>query len=127
MEKLAKLLKERMDEEKLSVRAAAKLIGGVSHSTVARVINGETVEVDTLIRICDFLKIPVAEVLDLEEGPRELIGKIRKLVSFEPELGEVFKKIADGIIDEEIDREILSEVTAFASFRLHYYKQKMGN
>ncbi len=127
MEKLAKLLKERMNEEKLSVRKAAKLIGGVSHSTIARVINGETVEVDTLIRICDFLKIPVAEVLDLEEGPRELTNKIRKLVSFEPELGEVFKKIADGIADEKIDREILSEIASFASFRLHVHMTEKKN
>ncbi len=124
MKKLARLLQERMDQEKLSVRKAAKLIGGVSHSTVARVLNRETVEVDTLIRISDFLKIPVAELLDLEEGPRDLLGKLRKLVSFNPELGEVLKEIEEGIIDGEIDMEILAEIAAFASFRLHIHKQK---
>jgi transcriptional regulator with XRE-family HTH domain len=127
MEKLARLLQERMDQEKLSVRKAAKLIGGVSHSTVARVLNGETVEVDTLIRISDFLKVPVAELLDVEEGPRELIGKLRKLVSFEPELGEVLSKIEDGIINGEIDMKILSEISAFAAFRLDHYKKKGSN
>jgi transcriptional regulator with XRE-family HTH domain len=124
MEKLARLLQERMDQEKLSVRKAAKLIGGVSHSTVARVLNGETVEVDTLIRISDFLKIPVAELLDLQEGPNELIKKIRKLVSREPELGVVFKKIADGIAEGSVDIKVLSEVAAFAAFRLEHYKNK---
>jgi len=44
MEKLAKLLKERMQQENLSIRSVAKLIGEVSHSTVARVLNRETVE-----------------------------------------------------------------------------------
>lgn len=124
MEKLARLLQERMDQEKLSVRKAAKLIGGVSHSTVARVLNGETFEVDTLIRISNFLQIPVAELLGLEKGPSELIRKLRKLVSFNPELGEVLKEIEDGIIIDEIDMEILTEIAAFAAFRLDHYKNK---
>jgi transcriptional regulator with XRE-family HTH domain len=100
------------------------LIGGVNHSTVTRILNRGTVEVDTLIRISDFLQIPVSELLDFEEGPRELLGKIRKLVSFEPELGEVLKEIEDGIVKNEIDREILTKIAVFAAFRLDHYKKK---
>jgi DNA-binding Xre family transcriptional regulator len=57
MEKLAGLLKERMKQDKLSIRGAAEKIGGVSHSIVARALKGETVEIDTLLSICDFLKV----------------------------------------------------------------------
>jgi len=47
-----------------------------------------------------------------------------KLVSIEPELDEVSKRIADNILDWKIDKVILSEVTAFAAFRLHIHLKK---
>jgi hypothetical protein len=60
-------------------------------------------------------------MLDLEGGPSALIGKLRKLASFEPELGDVLKNIADAIAEGKISKQILSEVAAFASFRLHVH------
>jgi len=102
----------------------AKLIHGTSHFTGARVSQGETVEVDTLIRICDFLRVPFEEMLEIEERPRELIMKIRKLVSFEPELGEVLKKSADRIIYNSVNMKILTEVSTFTAFRLEHQKNK---
>lgn len=62
MDNLSALMIDRMDVDGLSVRDAAELIG-VRHSTVARVLNGETVEVEPLVKIANFLGLPVESVL----------------------------------------------------------------
>lgn len=122
MNKLASLLRERMDIENLSVRAAAEKIG-VSHSTVARAVNGETVEVDTLVKITDFLGIPVESVLDIKDSPDELLEQIVMILSIEPELSRVFGKIARKISNKEMDPKVLSEIAAFSAYRLQQHEE----
>lgn len=119
MNKLAELLRKRMDVENLSLRETGEKIG-VSHSTVARIVDGETVEVDTLVKICDFLNIPVETVLDIREEPEEILQQVVMVLSIEPELSQIFGDIARGIINKEVDRKVLSEIAAFASYRLEH-------
>jgi len=117
MNRLADLLRQRMDAEGLTVRDAAQLIG-ISHSTVARAANGETVEVDTLVKICEFLGVPVESVLDIREDSDDILEQIVTVLSIEPELSEVFSEIAKGLTDGTVDRRVLAEVAAFAHYRL---------
>jgi transcriptional regulator with XRE-family HTH domain len=117
MNKLSELLRKRMDTEGLSVRDAGKRIG-VSHATVARAVNGETVEVDTLVKISQFLGVPVENVLDVKEKPSELEEQIMMVLSIEPELAQVFSELAEKIVNQKIDKKVLSEVAAFAAYRL---------
>jgi transcriptional regulator with XRE-family HTH domain len=117
MNKLSELLRKRMDTEGLSERDAGKRIG-VSHATVARAVNGETVEVDTLVKISQFLGVPVENVLDVKEKPSELEEQIMMVLSIEPELAQVFSELAEKIVNQKIDKKVLSEVAAFAAYRL---------
>jgi DNA-binding Xre family transcriptional regulator len=106
-----------MDIEDLSVRRAADKIG-VSHSTVARAANGETVEVDTLVKICDFLGVPIEDILDVKETPDEIVRQIAMVLSIEPELSQTFGDIARGIREGRFDTKVLAEIAAFAHYRL---------
>lgn len=125
MDKLAEKLRERMDLDGMSVRSAGQKIG-VSHSTVARIVHGEAVDVDTLVKVCDFLNIPVESVLDVREEPEESLRDLNLVISTEPELSQVFHKIAQGIINDEIDKTILAEIAAFANYRLEQHTQEQN-
>jgi len=118
MKKLAKLLRQRLDAEGLSVRDAGELIG-VSHSTVARAVNGEEVKIDTLTKICDFLGVPVETILNIRGEKDELMDRIVTVISIEPELAEVFSEISKDLTEGRINSNILFEIAAFAQFRLH--------
>ena len=116
--KLATLLRQRLDVEGLSVRDAGEKIG-VSHSTVARAVNGEAVNIDTLIRICDFLNVPVVSILNIRGDKDELMEEMMTMISIEPELADVFSEISKDLTKGRINSNILFEIAAFAQFRLH--------
>jgi transcriptional regulator with XRE-family HTH domain len=124
MSKLSELLSERLDLLGMSVRKAADKIG-VSHATVARAANGETVEVDTFVKIADFLGVPLNSLLDDVETPDEVYEQISVVFTIEPELKNVLTRIAKKIEAKTIDPKILSELAGFASYRLH--EQEIAN
>lgn len=107
----------------LSVRDAAKKIG-VSHLTVARAANGETVEVDTLVKIADYLGVPVKDILDVKETPDEINEQISMVLAIEPELSKVLAKIAKKVENKEMDAKVLAEVAAFAAYRLQVHEME---
>ena len=122
MNRLSELLRKRLETEGLSVRDAGQLIG-VSHSTVARAVNGETVEVDTLVKIANFLGIPVKNILEPKDDPDAILEQVMMVISIEPELSRVFSEIAQKIVDKQLDKKVLSEVAAFAAYRLQLSSQ----
>jgi len=122
MEKLSELLAEKLKKEGMSVRAAAEKIG-VSHSTVARAVKGETVEVDTLVKIADFLGVPVENILEVGKSLDKKMEHLAFILGLEPELSDVLMRISQQIKTDKIDSQILSEIAAFASFRLLQHKK----
>lgn len=96
-------------------------LDGVSHSTVARAANGETVDADTLIRIAEFLNVPVESILNIQESPDEVLEKIGIIVNMEPELKDTLVEISEMINNKKINKKILTELAAFAAFWLHIH------
>ena len=124
MNKLPELLKKRMETEKLSLRDAKKLIG-VSHATIARVLQGETVKIETLVKIAVFLNVPMEDLLDVKEKPSDIMQQIVMVLSIEPELTQVFTEIAQKIENDETYKIVLAEVAAFAAYRLEITNKKV--
>lgn len=122
MNKLSELLKKKMKVDKMSLREAADEIG-VSHSTVDRAIKGKTVEVDTLVKISEFVGVPVESVFDVRTDSDEVLEQIVMMTSMEPELMKIFAEIAEDVLTGKIDKSVLGEVAAFASYRLQVNRE----
>ena len=122
---LAQLVKKKMEDEKLSLRAAGKQ-AGVAHTTIDRILKGEQVDLSTMEKVSQWVEIPVSDALDLKSGDKGLQGDIASLVGLHPELGEVFSTLANEIFKGNLDSTILAEITGFASFRLQKYREKRG-
>jgi transcriptional regulator with XRE-family HTH domain len=70
MEKLASLVRNKRLTRGL--RETAKEIGNVSPSTISRVENGKTPDMETFLALCDWLEVPAAELIKNTEDERAM-------------------------------------------------------
>lgn len=68
MEKLANLVRNKRLTRGL--RETAKEIGNVSPSTISRVENGKTPDMETFLALCDWLQVPAAELIKNTEDEK---------------------------------------------------------
>lgn len=68
MDKLANLVRNKRLTRGL--RETAKEIGNVSPSTISRVENGKTPDMETFLALCDWLKVPAAELIKNTEDEK---------------------------------------------------------
>lgn len=70
IERLASLVRSKRGSRGL--RETASEIGNVSPSTISRVENGKTPDMDTFLALCDWLEVPAAELIKNTEDEENL-------------------------------------------------------
>jgi DNA-binding Xre family transcriptional regulator len=120
---LQDLVNLRLKEDNLSLRKAADQ-ANVAHTTIDRIRKGEQVDLGTVKKICDWLGTPVSSILDIGNKQSPKAEEVVALFSLNDEFLEVFYEIAEKVKSEEVDTDILNEITAFADFRLQKHLSK---
>jgi len=115
---LRDLLKRKMESEHLSLRAAG-VRADVAHTTIDRVLKDQSVDFETIEKICDWLGVPVTSVLDVKEENAEMMDQIASVLALSPELAGVFNELAEKVLSGEVDASVLGEVAAFTSYRIN--------
>ena len=125
---LPKLLSEKIKEQGLSYREVATQIG-ISHMTVARVLRGDSVDLDTLDAIARWLGVPLATILDARNAGSDegFMGEVQLLSGMNPEFREVFQELFAQISNGDIDPRVLGDIVAYAQFRIHQGEQGRNN
>ena len=114
----ASLLQQRLEEEGLSVRRAAKRIR-VAHTTLIRAIHGKSVDLNTLLRICEFLEIPPVDILGAMPGSASpLASQIAMVLKQTAPLAEAFQKAMNAVANGGADQRVVEEIAAYAAYRL---------
>jgi transcriptional regulator with XRE-family HTH domain len=124
MDTLSKLLQEAINKRGVSNRAAAQEIG-VSHTTISRILKGESVDYDTIILIAKWLGVNASTLMDADSLSEDaLANKISALLQTEPQLAEVFEEAADRLAKGQISPDTMRDLVAFASYRLKTVKDE---
>jgi transcriptional regulator with XRE-family HTH domain len=114
---LKSLLDNKMRDERLSVRKAARMIG-ISHVTLIRALAGNTSQdVDTLDKITRWLGVQMSDVLNIEQG-KALEERIAHLVRTQPEFAKILEQTLVEVDRGNLTKEDLAEIVAFANYRL---------
>jgi transcriptional regulator with XRE-family HTH domain len=115
---LATLIKERMKERGLSLRKAAEEIG-VSHPTLARILDGEPYTIETAQKLANWLGVPVADFIGPATGtPNDVAQSLASILAQEPKLMAVFTEAIERVNNGRMKPETLRELLAYAAFRL---------
>jgi transcriptional regulator with XRE-family HTH domain len=116
---LKSLLAERMKKEKLSLREAARE-SNVSHTTIARILEGHSVDIDTFLVICEWLGVSPSEVLDAQvPGELELSAKLASVIRTYPELAPVLQEAVEKVERQEASPELIKDLFAYITYRIN--------
>ena len=119
------LVLDKLRSEGLGLRDGAAVVG-VSHTTMARAIQGMQVDIPTILRLCNWLHISPASALNSMAIVREgepfgedkLAASIAILVQREPGLASVFQKAVEQVEKGTLKPKDVQEIISFAAFRL---------
>ena len=116
---LTSLLKEHMRERGMSLRQAAKEIG-VSHTTISRILGGQTADIDTLVAIAKWMKISPSTLMDTggEADSKTLSAKIAAVIEQHPDLAKVFDEALSRFEAGKISTETITDLIAYMNYRL---------
>jgi transcriptional regulator with XRE-family HTH domain len=116
---LPKVLADALRERGVSNRAAAREIG-ISHSTLGRILEGQSYDVQTLLSVCEWLEISPSSVLASEGVIKKdaLAAKIAMMVETNPALEKIFEEAIERYENNEISKQAIQDLIQYAAFRL---------
>ena len=113
---LQTLLQNQMTARNLSSHGAAEEIG-CSHTTILRAMRGERIDIDTLIKIANWLHVRPSELLN-SMGDTSLADDIAVLLSHSPELEAELKDAAERVRAGVLDKAVLTDIVSYALYKL---------
>lgn len=114
---LPSLLQNRMTQKNVSSHTVADEIG-VSHTTVLRAMRGERIDVDTLIKLANWLGVRPSELLN-SMSDTSLADDIATLLTHSPELETTLKDAVERVKAGQLDPAVLKDIVSYAMYKLN--------
>ncbi len=119
------ILRQAMEQKEVSAREVARQTG-VAHTTVIRILHRENVDLDTIKKICAWLKIDPMYVVNLESGlpDKEWLWKLGMLIESNGVIHIAMKRVFRDLDLREITPRIINDIGAYIVFaiRMHRYE-----
>ena len=121
---LQRVLQDEMGRRHLSYRDAAKEIG-TTHNTIMRILAGEQINLETLIKISEWSGIGISNLLGMQEteDDKAVQKLVSALVESEPGLKEVFVEAYRSFLDGDVNSGDFRDIAAYAAYRLSIKKR----
>lgn len=117
---LAGLLRRKLEKEGISVREASRQIG-IAHTTLARVLEGESLDLSTVMAVSRWIGVSPADVLHGEGklgSLSELSAQVATLLQASPRLGAIFDELLRKFEEGVVSSDTVEDIIAYATYRL---------
>ncbi len=115
---LQTLLKDEAKKQGLSSRKLAEVIG-TSHTTVLRALRGEIVDLPTVVKIADWLKIRPSTLLDGFGKKDNLVVRVATLVERVPGLAKTLEDASQAVEAGQADPDLIRDIVSYATYKLN--------
>jgi transcriptional regulator with XRE-family HTH domain len=123
---LSRILQDKMKNDGLSARAVSRQVG-VAHTTVLRLLDDETVDLSTLMKVADWLGVSVADITDVGTKSADLAQKLAVLIEQEPRLKSLFTVLVSEYEGGRLTSKELEDVLAYAKFKIKDKETQPGD
>jgi len=122
---LPKLLEKRLHDRNISVRTAAEELN-VSHTTLHRIINGETMDLKTLVSLSNWLGVRPSTILDSDANDENtsISSTITALIEQDPRLASAFTEIGKELKNGNIDLRDVEDIVSYTIYRINDGKRR---
>jgi DNA-binding Xre family transcriptional regulator len=114
---LSTILQKAMQDRRISSHIAAREIG-VSHTTVLRALHGERIDVDTIVKIADWLHVRPSELLN-SMSDTAVADQIAVLLSYSPALEVELKDAAERVKAGVLEPAVIKDIVSYALYKLN--------
>ena len=115
---LKQILGKELKERNLSSRGAADEIG-VAHTTILRALRGDVVDLETVLRISDWLHVRPSTLLNSMNSTASVSDQIAAIVERNPRLNQVFEDATIAVKAGNADPAIIEDIVAYALYKLN--------
>ncbi|MGD0004992.1 MAG: XRE family transcriptional regulator [Anaerolineaceae bacterium] len=125
---LPELVKYKLGQDHLTLREASQA-AGVSHTTLARVVNGVPVDIETLVSVCNWLGVKPADALNSEmigDSDEKLVASLTILVEREPALASIFREALKDLEKGNLSPQDVQEIMSYAAYRITQGKARLS-
>ena len=112
------MLKRAMRDRGLSSHKVAEKIG-VSHTTILRAVRGDAVDVNTIIKIANFMNVRPSELLNSMSTDATLPDQLAVLLSHSSELEAELKVAVERVQAGDLDLAIVRDIVSYAIYKLN--------
>ena len=116
---IGNLLAENQKQEGISTRELGRKIG-IAHTTVARILDGQDTNLDTLEKVAEYLQVNPADLINVKSKveAEALSAQIAALCEAEPRLAKVFQEAIYRLDQDEISPEAMRDIIRYSAYRL---------
>ncbi len=122
---LSSLLGQKLANEGLSSRAAAKQIG-VSHTTLLRALRGEPLDLSTVMSFAAWLGVELGDLVNnLDISSSSIGSEIAVALRGVPKLERAFADAMKMVRSGKVSPHVIEDIAAYASYRINYAEPRM--
>ena len=99
---------------------------GTSHTTILRALRGELVDLDTIIKIANWLDTRPSTLLDGFGRKDSVVVRVASIVERVPGLAKIIEEAAAAVENGTADPALVEDIVSYAAYKLNGHGGPLG-